>query len=43
MEAKVENALNQVEDLKFELEKSIAREEKLESHIVEVFLKTYFH
>jgi hypothetical protein len=38
MEAKVENAVNQLEDLRFELEKSTAREEKLEYQIIEVFI-----
>ena len=36
MEAKVENAVNQVEDLRYALEKGVMREEKLESHIIEV-------
>lgn len=38
MEAKVENAVNQVEDLRFELEKSISHEVKLENQIIEVHL-----
>ncbi|KAI6184595.1 E3 ubiquitin protein ligase [Aphelenchoides bicaudatus] len=36
MEAKVENVNNQVEELRFELEKSIAHEEKLETQIIEM-------
>lgn len=36
MEAKVENAVNQLEDLRFELEKSHEREEKLEYQIIEL-------
>ncbi|KAI6238025.1 E3 ubiquitin-protein ligase Bre1 [Aphelenchoides fujianensis] len=36
METKAENAVNQMEDLRFELEKSIAKEEKLEGTILEL-------
>ncbi|KAI6179097.1 E3 ubiquitin protein ligase [Aphelenchoides besseyi] len=36
MQSKVENAVNQMEDLRYELEKSAAREEKLESVIIEL-------
>lgn len=40
MGAKLENTTNQLEDLRFELEKSISREEKLEYQIVEVYIIT---
>lgn len=43
METKAENAVNQMEDLRFELDKSIAKEEKLEGIILEVraFLSSF--
>lgn len=38
MQCKYENATNQLNDLKYEVEKGIAREEKLECQLIEVTL-----